>query len=44
MEKRKNQRRRRILAELKGWCEKELGDGYSVEVANSKNAARMILL
>ena len=25
-------------AELKGWCEKELGDGYSVEVANSKNA------
>lgn len=38
MEKRKNQRRRRILAELKGWCEKELGDGYSVEVANSKNA------
>lgn len=31
-------------AELKGWCEKELGDGYSVEVANSKNAARMILL
>ncbi len=26
-------------AELKGWCEKELGDGYSVEVANSKNGS-----
>ena len=24
--------------ELKGWCEKELGNGYSVEVANKKNA------
>ena len=24
--------------ELKDWCEKELGDGYSVEIANNKNA------
>ena len=25
-------------AELKEWCEKELGKGYSVEIANDKNA------
>ncbi len=25
-------------AELKEWCEKELGNGYSVEIANDKNA------
>ena len=25
-------------AELKEWCEKELGKGYSVEIANNKNA------
>ena len=25
-------------AELKEWCESELGDGYSVEIANNKNA------
>ena len=25
-------------AELKEWCEKELGEGYSVEIANDKNA------
>ena len=25
-------------AELKEWCEKELGEGYSVEIANNKNA------
>ena len=24
--------------ELKNWCEKELGNGYSVEIANNKNA------
>jgi 2-polyprenyl-3-methyl-5-hydroxy-6-metoxy-1,4-benzoquinol methylase len=24
--------------ELKSWCEKELGDGYSVEIATNKNA------
>ena len=25
-------------SELKEWCEKELGEGYSVEIANNKNA------
>ena len=25
-------------SELKDWCEKELGEGYSVEIANNKNA------
>ena len=24
--------------ELKEWCEKELGDGYTVEIANKNNA------